>query len=111
ENNPRPLTMRIDGKDVEAGGDSFTVRAPHAHYLELGNGRQATAPDVTKAIEGALAAAPEWAAASWETRAAIFLRAADLLAGPWRERINAATMFGQSKTVFQAEIDAACELI
>src|SRR6185369_17184484 len=65
----------------------------------------------TKAIDAALAAAPAWAATPFEERARIFTRAAELLAGPWRQIINAATMLGQSKTAFQAEIDSACELI
>ncbi len=111
QNNPRPLPMRIGGRDVGASGAAFTVRAPHAHYLELGTGHHASQADVSTAIAAAMEAAPTWAATPWATRAAIFLRAADLLAGPWRHRINAATMMGQSKTVFQAEIDAACELI
>ena len=71
----------------------------------------ATEADAADAIEAAGVAAPEWAALSFDDRAAIFLRAADLLAGPWRPTLNAATMLGQGKTVQQAEIDAACELI
>src|SRR5262249_58210150 len=66
---------------------------------------------VAMAIEAARRAQPEWAALPWEARAAVFLKAADLLAGPWRARMNAATMLGQSKTCYQAEIDAACELV
>lgn len=111
QDNPRPLPMRIDGRDLAGEGEGFTVYAPHAHYRELGCGQQATRSDVSAAIDAALRVAPEWANMSWKSRAAIFLRAADLLAGPWRHRLNAATMLGQSKTVFQAEIDAACELI
>ena len=64
-----------------------------------------------QAIDAAMAAAPDWAGLSFDDRAAVFLRAADLLAGPWRDRVNVATMLGQAKTVQQAEIDAACELI
>jgi 1-pyrroline-5-carboxylate dehydrogenase len=79
--------------------------------MVLGTMRQATAGDVSDAVDAALAAAPGWRAASYDDRAAVFLRAADLLAGPWRDTLNAATMLGQSKTCFQAEIDAACELI
>ncbi|HEX6493385.1 MAG TPA: aldehyde dehydrogenase family protein, partial [Candidatus Dormibacteraeota bacterium] len=109
--NPRRLPMVVGGRDVEAGGDPFTVRAPHDHGLVLGEGRRATEADVTAAIDAALAARAGWAATPWEARAAVLLRAADLLAGPWRDRLNAATMLGQSKTVHQAEIDSACELI
>jgi 1-pyrroline-5-carboxylate dehydrogenase len=99
----------IGGKEIRDGA-AFQVRAPHDHSLLL-----ATAHDAggvtEKAIEAALAAAPGWAAASFEERSRVFLRAADLLAGPWRQTLNAATMLGQSKTAYQAEIDSACELI
>ncbi|HEV7467015.1 MAG TPA: L-glutamate gamma-semialdehyde dehydrogenase [Candidatus Dormibacteraeota bacterium] len=108
---PRPLPMVVGGREVEAGGEPFTVRAPHDHELVLGTGRRATEADVAAAVDAALAARAEWAAAPWESRAAVFLRAAELLAGPWRDRLNAATMLGQSKSVHQAEIDSACELI
>ena len=76
----------------------------------LGTLREATAADVREAIDVALAAAPGWRSTSFDDRAAVFLKAADLLAGPWRDTINAATMLGQSKTCYQADIDAACEL-
>jgi 1-pyrroline-5-carboxylate dehydrogenase len=108
---PRPLPMVVGGREVEGGGEPFDVRAPHDHALVLGEGRRATAADVTAAIDAALAAREEWARSPWELRAAVFLRAAELLAGPWRDRLNAATMLGQSKSVHQAEIDSACELI
>jgi 1-pyrroline-5-carboxylate dehydrogenase len=108
--NPRLLPMVIGGREVTASGEPFTVRAPHDHVLVLGEGRQATAEDVGTAIEAALSARRSWVATPWEARAGVFLRAADLLAGPWRDRLNAATMLGQSKTVHQAEIDSACEL-
>ncbi|MFN2451105.1 MAG: L-glutamate gamma-semialdehyde dehydrogenase [Candidatus Dormibacteria bacterium] len=107
----RDLPMHIGGRRRPGGGAPFEVRVPHDHAHVLGRARQATAADVGDAIEAARVAAPGWAAMSTEERGAIFLRAADLLAGPWRDRINAATMLGQSKTVYQAEIDAACELI
>src|SRR5207244_10502290 len=84
---------------------------PHDHRHVLAVWHKAGAPEVTRAIEGALVAHREWARMGWRDRAAIFLRAADLLAGPYRAVLNAATMLGQSKTVHQAEIDAACELI
>ena len=108
---PGPLPMRIGGADVHGEGEPFTVTAPHRHSLELGHGHTATEAEVRAAVDAALAARAEWAAASFESRAAVFLRAADLLAGPWRARVNAATMLGQSKTVIQAEIDAAAELV
>ncbi len=108
---PVDLPMHIGGTTREGRGEAFEVTAPHRHSLVLGRGRSATAEDVTAAIDAALAAGAEWAEASQETRSAVFLRAADLLAGPWRARVNAATMLGQSKTVVQAEIDAACELV
>jgi 1-pyrroline-5-carboxylate dehydrogenase len=108
---PRPLPQHIGGREVAGGGEPFTVRAPHDHGLLLGEGRQAGAQDVAAAIDAALSAAPPWRALTQEERSAIFLRAADLLAGPWRDRLNAATILGQSKSVHQAEIDAACEVI
>ena len=103
--------MTIAGGQVHGAGAAFMVTAPHRHELVLGTGYEATAAEVAAAVDAALAARAEWADAPFTARAAVFLRAADLLAGPWRARINAATMLGQSKTVFQAEIDAACELI
>ena len=108
---PRRLPLHIDGADVEGSGTPFAVAAPHRHQLVLGAGTTATKAEVTAAIDAALRARQEWAETSFESRAAVFLRAADLLAGPWRARVNAATMLGQSKTVHQAEIDAAAELI
>ncbi len=105
------LTMTIGGRQVPGGGDSIEVVQPHNHRHVLGQLRNATDADVTAAIEAARAAAPGWQELSFDDRAAIFLKAADLLAGPWRSVINASTILGQSKSVFQAEIDAACELI
>jgi 1-pyrroline-5-carboxylate dehydrogenase len=108
--SPRPLPMVIGGREREGRGEAIPVRAPHDHGLVLGDSWQATPEDVQAAIDAALAAWQEWSRTPFESRAAVFLRAADLLSGPWRDRINAATMLGQSKTVHQAEIDAACEL-
>jgi len=105
------LTMTIGGQQRMADSDPIDVIQPHnkAHVLgQLGN---ATDVDVAAAIYAAKQAAPAWRALSFDDRAAIFLRAAELLAGPWRATVNAATMLGQSKSPFQAEIDAACELI
>jgi 1-pyrroline-5-carboxylate dehydrogenase len=108
---PHDLPMVIGGRAVHGSGEAIAVTAPHDHARRLGELRQASGDDVRAAVDAAMAAWPDWSRSSFETRAAIFLRAADLLAGPWRDRINAATMLGQSKSVFQAEIDAACELI
>lgn len=100
----------VGGRELRDGA-SFDVRAPHDHSLLLARAHEGGHAVTDKAIEAALAAAPAWAAMPFEARARIFTRAAELLAGPWRSTINAATMLGQSKTAFQAEIDSACELI
>ena len=100
----------VGGKELHDGA-SFDVKAPHDHSLTLATAHDGGQAVTEKAIAAALAAAPAWAAASFEERARVFLRAADMLAGPWRQTLNAATMLGQSKTAFQAEIDSACELI
>jgi len=105
------LTMTIGGARRMAGGEPFSVVQPHRHAAVLGTSAQATAADVADAVQAAKDAAPGWRELPYDERAAVLLRAADLLAGPWRDTLNAATMLGQSKTVFQAEIDAACELI
>jgi 1-pyrroline-5-carboxylate dehydrogenase len=109
--NPTDLPMTIGGVTRMGGGEPFRVVQPHRHAAVLGTARHATQQDARDAIDAALAAAPGWRATSFDDRAAVFLRAADLLSGPWRETIAAATMLGQSKTVQQAEIDAPCELI
>jgi 1-pyrroline-5-carboxylate dehydrogenase len=100
----------IGGRESREGA-AYEVRAPHDHGLLLATGHDGGAAVTSRAIDAALAAAPGWAACPLEERARVFLRAADLLAGPWRQVLNAATMLGQSKTAYQAEIDAACELI
>ncbi|TCP48460.1 delta-1-pyrroline-5-carboxylate dehydrogenase [Tamaricihabitans halophyticus] len=105
------LTATIDGQQRLASGARFDVVQPHDHAHVLGTSANATAEDVTAAVKAATGAAADWAATSFDERAAVILRAADLLAGPWRDTINAATMLGQSKSIQQAEIDAACELI
>jgi 1-pyrroline-5-carboxylate dehydrogenase len=105
------LTMTIGGQQRTGAGQVIEVVQPHNHRQVLGQLRNATNEDVSAAIYAARAAAPGWRDLSFDDRAAIFLKAADLLAGPWRSVINAATILGQSKSVFQAEIDAACELI
>ncbi len=104
------LTVTIDGQQHVAGGTPFDVVAPHDHAHVLGTGANATREDAKGAVESAVRAAPGWRDLPFDERAAVLLRAADLLTGPWRDRINAATMLGQSKTCYQAEIDAACEL-
>ncbi len=93
------------------GGERFDVVQPHNHKARLGTYANATQQDAQDAIDAALAAAPAWRAMSFDDRAAIILRAAELLAGPWRETIAASTMLGQSKTAQQAEIDSPCELV
>jgi len=100
----------IAGRRVRTGATATAV-APHDHRHVLATWHKAGAREVARAIAAARDAHPAWSRMSWEARAAIFLKAADLLAGPWRMRLNAATMLGQSKTCHQAEIDAACELI
>ncbi|GAA1136128.1 1-pyrroline-5-carboxylate dehydrogenase [Kitasatospora gansuensis] len=108
---PVQLTMTINGERRMGGGSEFHVVQPHNHAARLGTLRNATQDDAREAIDTALAAAPAWQALSFDSRAAIFLKAADLLAGPWRETLAAATMLGQSKTAQQAEIDTPCELV
>ncbi len=109
--SPVELTAVVGGRHVRPGGESFDVTMPSDHAHVLGVSAAATTADAEAAVTAATAAAPAWAGLSFDDRAAIFLRAADLLAGPWRDTLNAATMLGQGKTVQQAEIDAACELI
>ncbi|WP_037303797.1 L-glutamate gamma-semialdehyde dehydrogenase [Amycolatopsis orientalis] len=109
--DPIDITATIGGEQRKGGGEKIEVVQPHNHKAVLGVIHSATAQDTHDAIAAAKAAAPGWRALSFDDRAAIILRAADLLAGPWRARLNAATMLGQSKTAFQAEIDSACELI
>jgi 1-pyrroline-5-carboxylate dehydrogenase len=100
----------IAGRRV-ATGRTVEVVMPHDHRHVLAVCHQAGPDEVARAIDAARRAHASWSRTPWETRAAVFLRAAELLAGPWRPTLNAATMLGQSKTVHQAEIDAACELV
>ncbi|HUQ07892.1 MAG TPA: L-glutamate gamma-semialdehyde dehydrogenase [Kofleriaceae bacterium] len=104
------IPIVIGGQRITSGR-LVPVVMPHAHSHVVARFHAADAGHVEQAIKAATDAKREWAAMRWESRAAVFLKAADLLAGPWRERILAATMLGQSKTCHQAEIDAACELI
>lgn len=105
------LTTTIDGVSALGGGDRIDVVQPHRHGSRLGVTAESPAGEWQAAVDAALRAAPAWRETSYDDRAAVLLRAADLLAGPWRDTLNAATMLGQSKSVFQAEIDSACELI
>ncbi|GAB3909461.1 L-glutamate gamma-semialdehyde dehydrogenase [Kibdelosporangium lantanae] len=105
------FTQTIGGTPRMAGGDRVDVVEPHNRAHVLGVTAQATPDDVSAAVAAAKQAAPAWRDLPFDERAAILLRAADLLAGPWRDTLNAATILGQSKSVQQAEIDSACELI
>ena len=111
ERRQHVLRAHINGRKRSGGGREINVVQPHDHQHVLGTMKSSTTKDAEAAIKAATAAAPGWRAMDIDDRCAILLKAADLLAGPWRQRINAATMLGQSKTAFQAEIDAACELI
>jgi 1-pyrroline-5-carboxylate dehydrogenase len=106
---PVKIPVVIDGVEIFEGPKGRCVM-PHDHSHVLAEFTLAGPEQLAQAVDSAMAAKEAWLAMPWEHRAAIFLKAADLVAGPWRERINAATMLGQSKTVYQAEIDAACEL-
>ncbi len=108
---PLDLTHTIGGREVEGDGKPLDVVQPHARRSVLGTLRNATTDDARAAVDAALAAAPGWRAVPFDERAAVFLKAAELLSGPWRYTLNGATMLGQSKTAYQAEIDSACELI
>jgi 1-pyrroline-5-carboxylate dehydrogenase len=105
------LTMTIGGRQQMPDGEKINVVQPHSYRHVLGEYGQASDVDVAAAIYAAKQAGPGWRALSFDDRAAIFLKAAELLAGPWRATVNAATVLGQSKSPYQAEIDAACEMI
>jgi len=109
-NNVTEIPVVIGGKRFTSN-QTVDVVKPHDHRNAVARLHQATATQVGSAVDAALEAHREWSRWSFEDRAQVFLRAADLLAGPWRQRLNAATMLGQSKTCLQAEIDSACELI
>ncbi|MDY0182814.1 MAG: L-glutamate gamma-semialdehyde dehydrogenase [Proteiniphilum sp.] len=104
------LPMVIGGKEVRTG-NLHDIRPPHNHGHLLGHYHQGDKSHVQMAIDAALKAKPAWEAMNWESRAAIFLKAAELIAGPYRSTFNAVTMIGQSKNAFQSEIDAVCELV
>jgi len=109
-NSQVEVPLYIGSEEIKTG-DTKKISAPHDHQHIVGVYHQADRALVEKAITEALEARKKWAALSWENRASIFLKAAELLAGPYRAKINAATMIAQSKTIHQAEIDSACELI
>jgi len=104
------IPVIVNGQDIRTG-KTVRVVSPHRHSHHLADTHQADGRALGAAVTAARRAHREWASWRFEDRAAVFLKAADLLAGPWRQRVNAATMLGQSKTIFQAEIDSACELI
>jgi 1-pyrroline-5-carboxylate dehydrogenase len=108
--DPIDLPHVVAGEHRMGDGERIDVVQPHRHAAKLGTLTNATHADAAAAIEAAMAAKNAWAATPFDERAAVLLRAADLLTGPWREKLVAATMLGQSKSVYQAEIDAACEL-
>ena len=108
--NPVDIPMYIGNKKIKTQ-NKIKISAPHNHKLHLGTFNEGDASHVKMAIESAMSAKKKWASMSWQSRASIFLKAAELIAGPYRSKINASTMLGQSKNIFQAEIDAACEFI
>ena len=108
---PAELPHIIGGAAHIGDGERLDVVQPHSHHEVLGTMTNATHDDARAAVDAAMAAQESWAHTTFDDRAAVLLRAADLLSGPWREKLAAATMLGQSKTVQQAEIDAPCELV
>ncbi len=104
------ITPVIGGERVTTGSTRDVI-APHEHSRVLGKAHMAGTPEVERAVEAAVEARHDWSRMPWADRAAIFLRAGELLAGPWRDALNASTMLGQSKNPYQAEIDSACELV
>ena len=108
--NKSTIYLKINGKEIK-GDTTKTMSPPHDHKHILGEYHTANKKQVNQAINSALKARKKWSQMHWTRRASIFLKAADLIAGPYRSKINAATMIAQSKTVHQAEIDAACEYI
>ncbi len=109
-NSTTDVPLYINGKEMKSG-KSANMAPPHDHKHSLGTYQLAEKKHVQEAIDGALEARKNWAQLPWEHRAAIFLKAAELIQGPYRYKINAATMLAQSKNIYQAEIDSACELI
>ena len=110
KDNPLEIPLVIDGREITTD-KKIEITAPHDHSLKLGFYYQGGKAEVKMAVETAIEAQNSWALTPWEHRAAIFLKAAELLAGPYRHTMNAATMLAHSKTIYQAEIDAVCELV
>ena len=110
KNEKADIPMYIGGEEIRTG-NTVSIHPPHEHNFNLGVYHRGDKSHVKKAIHAALEARKSWASTSWNARAAVFIKAAELLAGPYRARLNAATMLCQSKNAYQAEIDAACELI
>lgn len=108
-NNTIEIPLIINGKEIKTGNTGKCI-LPHDHRKVIGIYHKAGKKEIEMAIDAALKAKKQWEEISWNHRAAIFLKAADLLSGPYRAQVNAATMLNLSKTVFQAEIDSACEL-
>jgi 1-pyrroline-5-carboxylate dehydrogenase len=109
-NSKIDVPLYIGNEEIRTG-NTRNMTAPHDHKHIVGKYHLAEKSHIEKAIANALNAKTKWANLAWEQRAAIFLKAAELIAGPYRAKINAATMIAQSKTIYQAEIDASCELI
>lgn len=109
-NSKIEVPLYIGSEEIKTG-DTAPMNPPHDHQHHLGDYHKASKQHVEQAIQAALDAREKWANLEWEQRAAVFLKAAELIAGPYRYKINAATMLGQSKNIYQAEIDSACELI
>ena len=104
------IPMYIGGKEIRSN-EKVRLAPPHDHKHTLGYFHKSNKEHVQQAIQAALTAREKWITLSWEHRASVFLKAADLIAGPYRAKLNAATMLGQSKNAYQAEIDSACEII
>jgi 1-pyrroline-5-carboxylate dehydrogenase len=110
KSTPVDVPMYINGKEVRTG-NTVSMHPPYDHKHNLGQFHMGTKEHVQMAIDAALEAKESWANTSWEHRASVFLKAAELIAGPYRQKLNGATMLAQSKNAFQAEIDSACEII
>ena len=104
------IPMIIGGEEIRTR-NKINIQCPHNHHLNLGTFSEGDSTHVNMSIDAAINAKKEWSSMPWQSRASIFLKAAELIAGPYRSKINASTMLGQSKNVFQAEVDAACEFI
>ncbi|MGS2738403.1 L-glutamate gamma-semialdehyde dehydrogenase [Sinomicrobium sp. M5D2P17] len=109
-NGSEDIPLYIGSEEIRTG-DTRSITPPHDHQHVIGQYHLAEKSHIEKAISDAMEARKKWAALTWEQRAAVFLRAADLIAGPYRAKMNAATMIGQSKNIYQAEIDSACEIV